>query len=282
MGIFGKSYYSQTMSAPGAPGTRSRASGYDHRPSAINVLLPMIVTFTIADAEAGDFEIAITDTVTGEVDTIAFTSVGIDNDAVATGLAANANGKSPTNDTWTASSNLAVLTLNGKVPGRTYTFEVSAPGAATITPATSQGAGGTDIAPGRFVVRKAAADPSDGKSDEVRAPTTGDAIGVIWGLAEQVSIPREIDEDGNVDRNVKPGERIAVAASGYFWVESETPLAVSDTVFIRVTATGTEVAGTVRNNNDGGDAISAAAIAKVITPTTEAGGTAEISINIQP
>lgn len=282
MGIFGKDYYSRTLKAPGAPGSRSRAAGYDSRPSAINALLPMIVTFTIANAEAGDFSIEITDTVTGEVDTIVYTSVGVDNNAVASGLKDNANGKSPTNDAWTASSNAAVLTLTGKVPGRTYTFNLTAPGAATITPSTTQAAGGTDIAPGRFVVRVSAADPESGKSDVVRAPKTGDAIGAIWGLAEQRSIVREMDEDGNVDRNFKPGDTVAPMTSGYYWVTSETTLAVSDTVYVRVTATGNEVAGTVRNDADGGDAISAATIAKVITPCTEAGGTAEISVNIQP
>lgn len=284
MGIFGKNYYSQTMTATGAPGTRARAAGYDHRPAAINPLLAMLVTIAIGGVAAdGDYAYKITDE-DGNAQTVTFTRAGGETNAqIATALAGKHNGASWVNDAFTASVDTATITLTGLHPGKTYTVtEVTKPGGATITISTTQAAGGSPIAPGAFVARKTAANPATGASDEVRNLKTGDTLAAVWGLAEQVAIPREIDEDGDLDRDVRPGEAVAPATSGHYWVTSETALAAGATPYVRVVATGNERAGLLRNDADGGDAVDASSICKVITGTDVAGGTVEVSINIQP
>lgn len=282
--MFFKGSYQQTMTVPGAPGTRSRASGYDTRPTAMNPLLPQQITFTVGGtASNGDYTFTLVDEDNNEV-VVAFTrGAGETNTQIAAGLAARLNAISWANDAFDASNAGAVGTAVGKHPGKTYSWKsVAAPGTGTLLLAESVAAGGSNIAPGAVVVRSASGDPSTGSMDEIRNVTGSDAVTAVWGIAEQVQIPDEIDENGNVDRNIKPGEHASVATKGYFWLETETALSTSDTVYVRFTAGAGETAGHLRNDADGGDAKDMSAYMKVITPATSDSLFAEVSINFAP
>lgn len=284
MGIFGKDMYRRTLKAPGAPGTRSRASGYNHRPSAINPLLAQNLTITVGGTAAdGVYSYRVVDP-DGNETLVEFDRQDSEtNTAIAAALRDRHNAISPVDDYFEATSAAAVETLTGKMPGTVFTVEaVDVPGGATLVVAETQASGGFDIAPGRFVARKSAGDPSLGTSDEIRNLTGTDELADIWGAVEQYSIPREIGEDGTVDRNIKPGETAAPMTVGYMWVTSETAIATTDSVYVRLTAGAGEIAGTIRADADGGDAIDASTKVRVITGTTEAGGTAEVSIDLGP
>lgn len=282
--MFGKSYYRQTLANQGPSGSRSRAAGYDTRPAAINPLLAETWTAVVGGTAAdGTYSYKIIDEDKNETVISFVRAAAENNNAIAAALAAKHNATSPADDYFDATVNTATVTLAGKVPGKVFTIEtVSVPGGATLTISKTVTAGGTDIAPGRFVARKAAADPSAGTSDEIRNLTGADEIGDIWGVVEQISIPREIDaEADSLDRNIKPGDTASVITTGYLWMEAETAMAVTDTVFARITAGAGEVAGTVRSDADGGDAIDVSTIAKIITPCA-AGERCELSINVSP
>lgn len=281
--MFFKSAYSQTMPAAGPAGTRSRASGYDTRPTAVNPLVAQSITVTIAGtASDGTYTFTLVDEDSNEV-VIAFVrGAGESNDAIAAALAARVEALSWANDAFDATSASNVATLAGKHPGKTYTWkDATAPGTGTIAVAESVAAGGVDIPPGALVVRSAAGDPSTGTFDEVRNLTGSDAVTAIWGVAEQVQIPREIAEDGTLDRNLEPGDRVSVATRGHFWLACETAMSTSDTVYARFTAGAGETIAALRNDADGGDAKDVSAYLKVITPATAA-GVVEVSINFAP
>lgn len=284
MGIFGKNYYSQTQTPYGPAGARSRTAGYNSRRAAINSLLPLIFTATVGGtADDGEYKITVTDDVTGEAYETAFTRANSETNAqIAAKLRDNWNAVSKNNDAFTAAAPAAVVTFTGKVAGRTYTITKSAPGTGTITIATTQA--GTKMPAGIFVARRSAGSADGLTPDQVRQLTGSDTVAKVWGFVERPYILGEIREvDGVVTANDSyvPGESVPVMTEGTFWMDSETALAVTDTPYIRFTAGAGEQAGVLRNDADGGDALDASTILKVITGT-EAAGRVEVTISIRP
>lgn len=286
MGIFDKSYYGQTQTAYGPAGARSRTAGYNSRRAAINSLLPLIFTATVGGtASDGVYSITVTDDLTGEAYSTAFTRGNSETNAqIAAKLKDNWNAVSKNNDIFTAAAPAAVVTFTSKFAGRTYTITKSAPGTGTITIATTQAAGGTKMPAGIFVARRSAGSADGLTPDQVRQLTGSDAVAGIWGFVERPYILGEIREvDGVVSANDSyvPGASVPVMTEGTFWMDSETALAVTDTPYVRFTAGAGEQAGVLRNDADGGDALDASAILKVITGTAAA-GRVEVTISIKP
>ena len=287
MGIFGLSYYGQTQTPIGPAGARSRTAGYDSRRSAINPSLPMNFTAAIGGtADDGEYSITVKDDVTGENYTTKFERADSETNAeIATELGANWNSQSKANDLFTASVVDDDITFSGKIAGRTFTVTKSAPGTGTITIATSQAAGGTKLPPGIFVARSKVGSADGYTPDEVRLLKTGDAIGAVYGFLERLQILGEIRDDGDTvtaDETYKPGDIVPPMRQGSFWMDCETDFnALTDTPYLRVVAGAGEQAGVIRKNNDGGDAIDASSILKVIQGTSAA-GRVEVHIDIKP
>lgn len=286
MGIFGKDYYGQTQTAYGPAGARSRTAGYNSRRAAINSLLPLIFTATVGGtASDGEYKVTVTDDLTGEAYATAFTRGNSETNAqIAAKLRDNWNAVSKNNDIFTAAAPAAVVTFTGKVAGRTYTITKSAPGSGTITIATTQAAGGTKMPAGIFVARRSAGSADGYTPDQVRQLTGSDTVAGIWGFVERPYILGEIrDVDGVVSANDSyvPGAPVPVMTEGTFWMDSETALAVTDTPYVRFTAGAGEQGGILRNDADGGDALDASSILKVITGTAAA-GRVEVTISIRP
>lgn len=287
MGIFGTSYYSQTQTPLGPAGARSRAAGYDSRRTAVNPLLAMIFTATVGGtASDGVYSISVVDDLTGETYATSFTRGNSETNAQIAGkLKDNWNAVSKNNDVFTAASPAAVITFTGKVAGRTFTVSKSAPGTGTITLSTTQAGGGTKLPAGIFVARKTVGSADGLTPDAVRLLTGSDTVLKIWGFIERPCILGEIREvDGVVSANDKynPGDTVPVMREGSFWVDCETSFdPAADTPYIRFTATGDEVAGVLRNDADGGDALDASTIVKVIQGTAAA-GRVEVHVSIRP
>ena len=74
-----------------------------------------------------------------------------------------------------------------------------------------------------------------------------------------------------------PADGLSVMREGEAWVEPEVAVAVNDPVFVRVTATGSEVSGALSNVTDGGDNVQVAG--RWVTPTTAPGQLARVLIN---
>lgn len=289
MGIFGLGYYGQTQTPIGPAGARSRTAGYDSRRTAINPLVALIFTATVGGVAAdGLYKIAVKDDVTGDEYTTEFTRAGggETNDQIAAKLRDNWNAVSKNNDAFTAAAPAAVITFTGKVAGRTYTLSTTAPAGASITIATTQAAGGTKMPPGIFVARSKAGSADGYAPDEVRQLKTGDTIGVVYGFVERLQILGEIRDDGsgNVtsDETYKPGDVVPVMRQGSFWMDCETDFdPLTHTPYMRIVATGNEQASLIRKDNDGGDAVDASSILKVIQGTSAA-GRVEVHIDIKP
>jgi len=289
MGIFGLGYYGQTQTPIGPAGARSRTAGYDSRRTAINPLVALIFTATVGGVAAdGLYKIAVKDDVTGDEYTTEFTRAGggETNAQIGAKLRDNWNAVSKNNDAFTAAAPAAIITFTGKVAGRTYTISTTAPGGASITIATTQDAGGTKMPPGIFVALSAVGSQDGYTPDQVRQLKTGDTIGKVYAFVERLQILGEIRDDGagNVtsDETYKPGDNVPPMRQGSFWMDCETSFdPLTDTPYIRVTAGAGEQAGVIRNDADGGDAIDASSILKVIQGTTAA-GRVEVHIDIKP
>lgn len=287
MGIFGKDYYSQTQTAVGPAGARSRAAGYDSRRTAVNSLLPLIFTATVGGtASDGTYSITVKDDVTGDAYVTSFVRADSESNATIAGkLSTNWTAVSKNNDTFTAAAPAAVVTFTGKINGRTYTITKSAPGDGTITIATSQAAGGTKMPAGIFVVRRAAGSADGYSPDEVRQLTGSDTVAKVWGFVERTQILGEIREVAGVvtaNDSYVPGDTVPIMRQGSFWVDCETAFnALTDTPYIRFTATDPEQAGILRNDADGGDALDASSILRIVQGTSAA-GRVEVHIDIKP
>lgn len=285
MGFFNLSYYGRQLAPTGPAGARSRAAGYDSRPTAANPLLAQIFTAVVGGtADDGTYLITATDDETGIAYTASFLRAsGETNAQISAGLALNWNGKSPNNDIFTAAAPNATGTYTGKVAGRTYTITKSAPGTGTITLAQTQAAGGKKLKPGTFVARKAVASADGYTPDTVRQLATGDGVAKIWGFIERMQIMAELRPDITpaADETYRPGDAVPVMRLGSFWMDCETAFnALTDTPYVRINDGG-DYDCVLRNDADGGDAIDASTILKVITGTAAA-GRVEVHIDIKP
>ena len=110
-----------------------------------------------------------------------------------------------------------------------------------------------------------------------RLPTTGDValdiLGIVVRNAEQVLTLDVIQPAPGFE---SPSE-ISVLLEGSCWVAPEVAVAVNDPVFVRVVATGTEQAGALRNDADGGDAVQ---LPGRFRTAAAANGLARIEINL--
>lgn len=284
MGIYGLDFYKRTITALPPPGSRTRTAGYDSRTPAVNPMLAMIFTALVGGtASDGTYSITVKDDVTGIEYVASFLRADSETSAqIAAALAADWNGKSKNNDIFTAAAPAATITFTGKVTGRTFTVTKVAPGTGTITLTTTQTAGGQKLPPGTFVARLASGSSDGVTPDTIRRLKSGDAIGKVWGFLERMQIMGEIrPETVDVAETYKPGDAPPVMRMGHFAVLSETAFnADTDTPYIRITDGG-DYEAIIRNDADGGDAIDASSIIKVIS-STAAAGTVEIHLDIKP
>lgn len=288
MGIFGLGYYGQTITPHGPAGARSRTAGYDSRPTAVNPNLPMIFTAVVGGTAAdGTYKITVTDDVTGDVMVTEFERGDSENNAAIAGeLTDDWNADTTNTRDFTAGVNSATITFTGKIAGRTYTVEVEAPDGASITISTTQAGGGVKLPPGILVARSVVGSADGYTPDQVRLLKSGDAIGAVWGFLERMQIMAEVRDDGagnvSADETYKPGDATPVMRQGSFWMDCETDFnPLSDTPYVRIVAAGSEQAGVIRKNNDGGDAIDCSSILKVVRGTIAA-GRVEVHIDIKP
>lgn len=81
--------------------------------------------------------------------------------------------------------------------------------------------------------------------------------GITWdgmSQADSTLIPT-LGTTGEFESPFAAGSMVPVAKAGVFYVNPEVDITQGDPVFVRVTATGTEVFGALRNDSDGGDAL---------------------------
>jgi hypothetical protein len=82
----------------------------------------------------------------------------------------------------------------------------------------------------------------------------GDTAATIAKLGILVAVP-PVEADENGDLVYGEGQDLFFVNDGDLWIMPEVDMAVTDPVYVRVVATGNEIAGAIRNTADSSDAV---------------------------
>lgn len=171
------------------------------------------------------------------------------------------------------------FTLDFRQGDQEYTFVFTMPGSMTATPTNSQDSGGSGIELGRFVALSAT-------SGEFRALTSTDVAANIAGVLPY-SAGNHFRQDLNGDASAVDlcdrGRTYDIARRGGFYMVAEEPLAIGDSLFVRVAnaAAGTsEGIGRVRNDADGGDAVAISTLCRLESPAAAAGDLVRVYLTL--
>ena len=171
----------------------------------------------------------------------------------------------------------AVITLTFKDAGVVYPVATAAPGSGTLVHVVTQAADSTNPLPiGKFVARLTGTDRT------VKVLASGDVVADIFGLVERPIGQIENTGNGNADLTALEfpvPSMIPAGRKGRWMVRTEEAVSPDSTPFIRMLATGTEVAGSLRATTDGGDALDASSIVSILG-TAAAGELVKIEVHI--
>lgn len=210
-------------------------------------LLAQISTITVVDNDAGAYSVSVSG-VEGSF-SASLTVVAQSIAQIANELADAINAQELAQNIVTATSDgVDTITLAFLHSGFSYDVSVAS-ASADLTLALTQAAGGDSFPLGIGVV--------DSGGELGRLPTTGDVALDILGVT--VRTPNNLVPFGF---NVSPapagtlaGYEMSVMRMGSCWVVAESAVSANDPLYCRVVATGSEQAGALRNDSDGGDAV---------------------------
>lgn len=241
----------------------------DYSPCAVdsfkNPLLVQIDEWAFAGFAAGVY----TWTIVGEEGTF---TVSVTNPANLAAVIAAFDAEDDLLNILTASDNGGDLRLTFKHEGYTYTTSATSTGSA-LTKTAVQAAAGVNIPLGVVVVRGGADDtavvPGAAAADD-------DFLGIVIRNEESEYNPGNYGGVGG-DDVISAGGVLSVLRQGRAVVEVEDAVTAGGDVFVRTTATGSEQAGAIRSDADGGDAI--AMTGARFHTSAGAGGLAVVTIN---
>lgn len=256
----------------GNPGQRADNGDVDSR-SYLHADVAQVSTVTVGGtATAGTYTITINGI---DVD---FVRVAETNAQIATALAAAIEAEPSLANVVTAVDSTLDVVITAVHEGTPFTVAVVAPAPGTLTPVLTTSSVVADLNVGIVVARVT------GTSDRLRVLAPGDAVGDFIGIVERPIGHFENDGQGGVfgDTSVDAydsGSVVSVGRRGRWLVEVEVAVDADDSVFVRTTATGTEVFGAFRNDADGGDAIDASTVFRFLSAAA-AGGLAIVEARI--
>jgi hypothetical protein len=140
-----------------------------------------------------------------------------------------------------------------------------------LTLVQTQAAGGTDIGLG-LVVR------TGSTQDLAVAPVVGTTAIQFLGVTERSLMAQVNTGIGTEVDHFEPGTKMSVLRTGDIWVVAEEAVTFGAQVFVRIVATGTELAGAVRSDVDGTDAI--AWPGAIFRDTSTASGLVRVRLNL--
>jgi hypothetical protein len=207
-------------------------------------------TVTIASAETGTFSFKLVGP--GGPFTIAYAAtVGPDTNAtIAAGLRTKIMQTPGAFKLVYPSVSGAVLTLEARMPAVPFELtDAVDPGSATLTP--------EDLTPGTdelqlgTAVALVTSDPNS-----IRTLVNGDVAGSIFGIVLEEPGEMKLSE-GVYDQDdvYEKGSMPTIGMSGQFPVQVETDIVITDLVYTRKLATGSEVPGAFRASADGTDTL---------------------------
>ena len=164
------------------------------------------------------------------------------------------------------------LTAVGANAGETYTITATPQSGGTATIATTVDAAGTDMQIGVFVAKTGSLH-SDGVTPLVRPLQSGDAAASVIGMvsASNTRIKAIDPTTGYTALHIAPGRDVAIipvsGGHGQWSAYAEAAVDFDDDIWVRVVATGAEIAGAVSDTPD--------YVAQVVTVTPTAANTTQ-------
>lgn len=268
--------YSLEMTT-GLKGQRADAGDVDVR-SYKYPRLAQITTATVGGtATAGDYEITITDPRFGDV-VVSFTRTTETSAQIADGLVAAILAEQDLNGVCTAEIGGAAedVVITFLHTGIEYAVATSAPAPGTLVAVETQSAVVANL-------NLAICVKLGGADDELAILESGDGVGDVIGIVERpIGQLENTQADGNTDTTEDTfgaGRMIPVGRRGRWLVEVETAVTPASTPFVRAIATGSEIAGSFRDDADSGDAFDASSIFRFLS-SADAGGLAIVEARI--
>ncbi len=173
---------------------------------------------------------------------------------LATAWALAANNNADLRSRFIITSAAAVVSVVARANGETFGLVVvSAPAPGTLVSATTQVATPANLPMGIAVVLSGTGQNNISQPDG--SSTAFDIQGLTWdgqSSADATVIPT-LGQSTPFESPFSPGSMVPVAKVIVEWVHPEVDVSAGDPVFVRMTATGTEVAGQLSNVTDGGD-----------------------------
>jgi hypothetical protein len=233
-----------------------------------------IHTTTIAGFDAGTYTIRLSKASTGEEFDIS-AAAGASIALTCTALETAGDAMDELLNIVVVSKTATTVVLSFIHPGDDWDISYPSNPNSNMSGVTTQAAGGTDIPVGVAVV--AASNPGDDDNGLFCALPSGSSVDANFiGITTRnvASNVMDYDQTGQVS---EPGDIVSVMTEGVIWVETEDTVAYGGTVYVRITASGSEQLGAFRSDADGGDAIVMTG-AKFYSATSGA-GLAKIKIN---
>jgi len=146
------------------------------------------------------------------------------------------------------------LTAKGTIAGETYDVSYTTEAGGSVTPTVTVDASGVDMQIGIFAVKYGLA--ADGVTPLIRAPQAGDTVDMFFGIvADGGRNIQAIDaQAGYTARYYSRGADVPIIPIGGGHAEwtaiSEGAVDFDDDVWVRIVATGSEIAGAVNDDPD--------------------------------
>lgn len=181
-------------------------------------------------------------------------AVPLTNTDLATEFVVQANNNADIRSLFLVTSAAAVVTVVARENGTSFTLgATTAPAPGTLVNATTQTGTPANLPMGIAVVYAGTGLNVITQPDA--SSTAFEIQGLTWdgqSSADATVIPT-LGQGTDFESPFSPGSMVPVAQKGVFWVHPEVDVAQGDPVFVRMTATGTEVFGQLSNVTDGGD-----------------------------
>jgi len=176
------------------------------------------------------------------------------NTDLATAWAALANADTDLRSMFLITSAAGVVTITARENGNPFTLTVTAvTGPATLVSAVTVTSAPVDLPMGVAVIH------TNAGRKQISQPTAAsvafDIVGVAWdgdSKTDQSQIPT-LGQSAPFVAAFPAGSMVPVMKCGVVYVAPEVDVSEGDTVWVRMTATGTEVFGAFSNVTDGGD-----------------------------
>ena len=223
---------------------------------------------TIGGFDDGTYEVQVTGP--EGVFTFSFVAAGSSIALIAAGLAAAAEANGPLNDIMESVATATTHNMNFRARGVAYDVVFLQNPNTNMVLTQAQAPGGDSITPGLWLVQGAA-------DNEAGAPVGSSVAQDVVGISVLNEANQINDGDPASTDDTLPGKILSAVRRGWVYCLVEDAVVKGAPVFCRMTATGTQIAGASRSDDDGGAAVVLPGVS--FGHSANAGGLASVKVN---